>query len=357
MAVVWMTGAEDRQSRAELMNAGWVMENGSNTGDHAAPHQTAAGYGGGAYSYYCDGNNQGFQIPASAESGGIDGIGLTGFIAHFSMLWEWTTSTEKRIWGVSAGGLAPWTDGIYINWSGWSLTNPAIRLYINGSLIATSTATFSLSQTAGSHRHFVLDVDDVSTPGQTRVKVYVDGVEIIDSGASASHNISAIVDIQFGAGYRSSTDHLVIWDRTDAVADLATALANVYIQGLYPDGDSADGAWTRSDTGTNTDLYAVLTDPSVASVDTSTDPDTLEITVQDKADVDALWSPTVLAVQTTAQVLGGGGITTVTVDHELDGSSSSSAAKTLNAAYGTFRHITDGSVADLDTVKAGITVT
>lgn len=189
------------------------------------------------------------------------------------------------------------------------------------------------------------------------LSVYVSG-QLVGTAATTRTTLDAAVGIRWGgaSGTTLYHDHSTAWTGTDEAALRAT-----WIQGLRPNGDNVDGSFTPTTPG---DLYPMLTYANDAnSAETTTDPDALQVAIENRSAVDASWDPIVQGVQVQGAGRGHGTLDKAAVTMELAGTLVAGTTLQLSGSHGMpylFRDEIPGggswSGTDLDNLFAGYRV-
>ena len=351
MAVVWMCGFESGLPRSAYTASGWAGSMLQIYPDSSVTMQPASGHGGGRYSLSSSAYQDNYW--------GVDGTQSTGwpagyneFVFHFAYYapGQYGSYGAQRLFSCYPVGGA---EVVQLQWTSDTSTSSTLSFYVNGSLEATSTSTFAV----GSWRRFVLAAKG-STGDYT---VYVDGVAaitVVGGTTFATAPDSFYISPCGRNGGANYMDHLVL--ASSVSSDLALLLGDIYIQGLRPNGDDTDGSWVRSDNGTQTDIYQMIDDNGTSDyIETTTDPDTFKVAVEDRADINAAWAPAqVHAVQALHFASAAGAVTQAESKIEVAGTTTTGSAVTIGAVSKMVWQLetwTDTAAA-LDTIKIGLTV-
>jgi len=195
-----------------------------------------------------------------------------------------------------------------------------------------------------------------SGPAMT-LQLYLDGLLVSTAGTTRTTTNEA-VGIRWGGGSGTTLyhDHSTAWTGGDAAALRAT-----WVQGLRPSGDNDDGAFTPSTPG---DLYPMLLAANDGDrAETTTDPDALQLFMENRSDVDPAWDPIVQGVQVQGAGRGHGTLDKAAVTMELGGTLVAGTTLQLSGSHGMpylFRDEIPGGGSwagtDLDNLLAGYRV-
>lgn len=367
MAVAWMWGWELGTTPLMYQNGGWTVTGNVDVAFND-PFQPAGGFGGGRFTLLCRDQvfNNGGRVFTPTSGDNAIPVHTSG-ILHTGYKRVGNTAQDE------GGALLKWmTSGgtVQVMSLRHTATTSAISpigLYVNGTLLGTSTTTYTDTQP---YHRIVIVYDGAAGD----YDVYIDGV--LEISVSGSPETFANVDaFQFWGGQRGifgsgptqsggRHDHIVYFD--DTVGDLAQALGEIFIQGLLPNADSIDGSWLNvngPNDGTNTDLHANIDDGQNLTdfIETTTTPDAVEVAHEDRADIDPGWAPSnVLYVQALQIARASGAISSGQVTIDSAGiAKHTSAAKTLGAAGVIVNELiawTGNATTDLDDLRTGLEV-
>jgi hypothetical protein len=189
------------------------------------------------------------------------------------------------------------------------------------------------------------------------LSTYVDGT-LVSTASATRVTTDEAVGIRWGgaSGTTLYHDHSTAWTGTDE-----SALRATWVQGLRPNGDNATGSFTPSTPGS---LYPMLEFANDGNnCETTTDPDELQVNLENRADIDSGWDPIVLGVQIQGAGRGHGTLDKASVTMELAGTSIAGTTLQISGTHGmpfAFSDVAPGGGSwlgtDLDNLLAGYKV-
>lgn len=261
MALVYMQGWEVRPGVDSLQR--W------NTSGTVQPYQSAVtfqhpdGYGGGDTALAVA---AGGYVEAPDVLSGLAGGGQLQSCVQAGTTW---TAGGTLLALVDSNG-----DDLVELRAADSTDSTRIAVLHNGLTIDTTAAELSVGEW---HR---LTARYTSGTAMT-LQVYVAG-QLVSTAGTTRTTTNEAVGIRWGgaSGTTLYHDHSTAWTGTDEAALRAT-----WVQGLRPSGDNDDGSFTRS-SGSG-DLFPMLLAANDGdSAETTTDPDALQMFMENRADVD-----------------------------------------------------------------------
>ena len=306
MGIKWNWGWEIDAVKEKYQDAGWsytITDTASGSTNFSDSSQPLIGYGGGAKCLRLGSSGSNLiTTPTgtiSANNGWIicdwkAGDGVTG-----------TNPTSTSIFSLMSG-----TSELI----GCSVDSNKFQLRISGSQNAETTLTWQADRWYRIGTKF-----DINGP-IWGAELYINSVQAL-SGTTSSAGPRTANSIRWtSTASGSSGDISHYFDHTflyDSIADSGnTAL---FIQGLRPDGDVATGSWVRSDTGTSTNIFQVLTGSITSPTPTNwaalsgAVSSSLQVNMQNTTDINAGYSPSgIVSVHQIAFHRGDGDYTSAT---------------------------------------------
>lgn len=346
MALVYMQGWEVRPGTDAL--ARWTISGVVQANQTSVTFQHPDGYGGGDTALLC---SSGAYLEAPSE---------------FSLV-----GTGQIQSAVQAG--STWQEGMTILAVVDDNGDDIVELRAADTDLNTRIAVLhnGVTQDTTSHRLAADSWHRITmrfySGGTMLIGTYVDGQMVSDVEVTRMTTNTATGIRWGGAGHNGIYhDHTTCWEgATSSPRGFDNfdedALRQVWIQGLRPNADNVDGSFTAS---SGPDLYPMLTDASDGDyAETTTDPDALQVDLQNRADVNASWDPIVLGVQIQGAGRGHGTLDKCAVTMELSSTLVAGTTLNISGSHGMpylFRDETPGGggwvSADLDNIIAGYRV-
>ena len=338
MALSWCWAFAHPQTWAKLTSAGWVALSGITPEVRRAKVNAPFG----------DSDNNRAAIAWRVGSGGAIIQGPAGTMNSAG----WFAASVRADGTFGTVGLSydmiGFTDGtttVKVSPTTWAATT-TIALSINGSVVATSTATASINQF---HR-LALKYDGSTTT--LTISVYLDGVEII---APQTGTITALTAADLRPTLRpcaaSAATHyadLACWDSTSDSGEVAA----FYASAALPTSDDSDsGGWTKS---TGSTFHGVLTPWDVSTYAEEASPTSGDYVLTGCESIAARTGITPANIHgATAHLAasGGGDVQAIIQDTSTTGST-----VTTHATDPTLAYVTSTTITPNTALKCGIKV-
>jgi len=201
----------------------------------------------------------------------------------------------------------------------------SLELYVNttGTTMELVGST-STALAAGTWYWIALKVD---ATGAVDATLYIDGVEELQGTATSGGGYTGETLWFNGAcdaGHYILVDSVIVYDSLTDPGEV-----DHFIQGLRPNADNTDGSFSPS---SGSDIYAVIDDGSSTDyAESTTDPDTVLVDVESRADIDAGWDPpTVVGVGTVGMCRGDAGNGNAIVRHGSTSDTGANFALSVN---------------------------
>jgi len=339
MAIVFANGWELNATSTHYVGAGWSVSAGHpDAQEGTTTHQHPLGYGGGARSLQCAETQ---WIETLIPSFSAPNLGTLSTSVHAGTTW---VAGAEFLRVVDSAGDAM----LEVN-SADSSDSSRLTLLHAGVTLATTTARLSLQT------WYRLQIRwQISGPLLTG-RLFVNGTQRASGSTALSTGITA-AGIRWGGASLGNTshDHTVVFDTVDAVTT-----QELWLQGLYPNADDTDGAWTPNPAGPQ--LWPTVEDASDSSFAETTSVSAFNVNLQDRSDVHADWTaPEVLAVVVRCAANGDGTLTDGQARVHLGASQVAGLTVGVPAAGGMAESLATtkpgGGVwaaTDLDNVRAG----
>lgn len=197
-------------------------------------------------------------------------VGVLGSSGSFLSDWLMIRNATTEVMEVRAGA-----------------TPSAVRLYMDGSLIATS----STSPITNGDFYWLTLKFDVSSTTWTGT-VYVDGVEVIPQSSSVEPASTNINRVKMGAGNSEMTwNTLLVWNSHSANDEAEALNVNIWSVTLQAVSIANDSDWTVFG-GPGTKMAALTDYDGGTGVATTIDGASIDVNFQNRGDVLAGWAPT-----------------------------------------------------------------
>ncbi|MGB1142677.1 MAG: hypothetical protein ACPG1A_17385, partial [Halioglobus sp.] len=317
MALVYMQGWEMRPGQDSL--ARWNVSGVVQPNQTTVTFQHPDGYGGGDTALAC---SSGASLEAPSEIS-LVGTGQMQSCVQAGTTWQQGATILALIDGNG--------DDIIELRAADTSEESRIAVLHNGVTQDTTSQRLSVGEWYRITMRFY-------SGGTMLLGTYVDGQLVSDVQVTRMTQNTATGIRWGGASYTNLYhDHTTCWEgATSSPRSFdnfdSAALREVWIQGLRPSGDNTDGGFTPTTPG---DLYPMLTYADDSnSCETTTDPDALQVQMENRSVVDPSWDPIIQGVQVQGAGRGHGTLDKAAVTMELSGTLVAGTTLTISGTHG-----------------------